>query len=867
MDEQYHPQKIEKAAQQYWANNQTFQVSESPEKEKFYCLSMFPYPSGKLHVGHVRNYAIGDAIARYHSMNGKNVLQPIGWDAFGLPAEGAAVKNNTAPAKWTYNNIKEVKALLKQLGFAFDWSRELATCTPDYYRWEQWFFTQLYGKGLVYKKSSAVNWCPNDQTVLANEQVENGRCWRCDTSVERKELPQWFIKITAYAEELLNELDQLNEWPEQVKTMQRNWIGRSEGIDVTFTVADLPETNKQDESFTVYTTRPDTLMGVTYVALAPEHPLSKAAAKSNTELAAFIKACQASTVSEADMATMEKKGVDTGLFAIHPIIREKVPIWTANFVLMDYGSGAVMSVPGHDQRDWEFAKKYGLPIKQVIMPEDESAVDITKAAITEKGTLINSGRFNNLSFSGAFDEIANQLEAENKGQRQTHYRLRDWGVSRQRYWGAPIPMRYLEDGTEVPVPSEELPVVLPEDVIMNGVTSPIKADPNWSKVSHNGEPAQKETDTFDTFMESSWYYARFCSPQYDKGMFDPAAADYWLPVDQYIGGIEHACMHLLYARFFHKLLRDAGLVNSNEPFKRLLCQGMVLADTFYQLNDKGIKYWITPSDVNIERDEKGRLISATHKKTGEMVEYGGMAKMSKSKNNGVGPQELINLYGADTVRLYTLFAAPPEQSLEWSASGVEGAYRFLKRFWKMTHDHLKKGKPVKKSPDQLTSEQKCLHQKIHETIKKVSDDISRRQTFNTAIAAIMELSNSVAKFSDKSEEASFVELEALRTMALLLAPITPHICHAIWQVLEESTSIEEARWPTHDERALIKETVNLVVQVNGKVRARLDIPAELSKEDIELLAIEHENVQKFIADKTLRRVIFVPKKLINIVTA
>lgn len=864
MDEQYHPQKIEGAAQRYWAENQTFQVTETPGQEKFYCLSMFPYPSGKLHVGHVRNYAISDAIARYHRMQGKNVLQPMGWDAFGMPAEGAAIKNNTAPAKWTYSNIEDMRTQLKSLGFAFDWNRELATCTPDYYRWEQWFFTQLYEKGLVYKKSSAVNWCPNDQTVLANEQVENGRCWRCDTLVERKELPQWFVKITAYAEELLKELDTLEEWPEQVKAMQRNWIGRSEGVEISFTVANTPA--DCDEHFTVYTTRPDTLLGVTYVAVAPEHPLSKAASTTNPALAEFIEECRTNTVSEADMATMEKKGVDTGLRAVHPITGNEVPVWAANFVLMDYGSGAVMSVPAHDQRDWEFATAYKLPIQQVISPEENKG-NLSRAAITEKGLLINSGDFDGLNFQQAFGAIAIWLESNRKGQRQTHYRLRDWGVSRQRYWGAPIPMRYLEDGTEVPVPADELPVILPEDVTMDGVNSPIKADPEWANITHNGQPAQRETDTFDTFMESSWYYARFCSPDYDQGMLDPAAANYWLPVDQYIGGIEHACMHLLYARFFHKLLRDTGLVKSDEPFKRLLCQGMVLADTFYCLDDKGIKQWIVPADVIVERDEKGRLIKATHRKTGKELLHGGVVKMSKSKNNGVDPQPLIDQYGADTVRLYTLFAAPPEQSLEWSSTGVEGAHRFLKRFWKMAQDHLSKDAVAEIDTGSFTPTQKTLHQKIHETIQKVSDDISRRQTFNTAIAATMELSNAVSKFNDDSAQGRAIERAALKAMTLLLAPITPHICHTLWQMLESETDIANASWPEFDERALVKDSITLVIQVNGKVRARVETPADMSKEAVEKLALEQENIQKFIEGKTLRKVIVVPGKLVNVVAS
>ncbi len=864
MDEQYFPQTIERDAQNYWAEKRTFEVTENRDQEKFYCLSMFPYPSGKLHVGHVRNYAIGDAIAIFQRMQGKNVLQPIGWDAFGMPAESAAIKHHTAPALWTRNNIKDMKSQLKSLGFSFDWNREIATCSPDYYQWEQWFFTQLYKKGLVYKKSSAVNWCPNDQTVLANEQVENGRCWRCDTLVVRKELPQWFVKITAYAEELLNMLDTLTDWPEQVKAMQRNWIGKSEGVDIIFQVVNAPE--GCDSQLSVYTTRPDTLMGVSYVAIAPEHLLCKMAAESNLGLAAFIKECCTTTTTEADMATIEKKGVDTGLKAIHPITGKQVPIWAANFVLNDYGSGAVMSVPAHDQRDFEFAHKYQLPVQQVISLEGDKSSDLSTSAITEKGVLINSGEFDGLNFEQAFQSIALHLEAENKGQRRVNYRLRDWGVSRQRYWGTPIPMRYLEDGTEIPVPENELPVILPENVVMNGVSSPIKTDLEWAKVTHEGQPALRETDTFDTFMESSWYYARFCSPDFNQGMLDTNAANYWLPVDQYIGGIEHACMHLLYARFFHKLLRDTGLVESDEPFRRLLCQGMVLADSFYKLDDKGVKQWLPLDDIIIERDDKGRLLNAKHKVTGESLFHGGMVKMSKSKNNGVDPQALINKYGADTVRLYTLFAAPPEQSLEWSSSGVEGAHRFLKRFWKLAQNILTKDKStVNISVDELDANQKALYQKTHETIKKVSDDISRRQTFNTAIAAVMELSNMITKFSDNSPAGIQTEKEAIKAMTLLMAPVTPHICHSIWQHFEEQTDIANAQWPTFNEKALTKDSIVLVIQINGKVRAKINVPTNIGKEEVIALAIKHKNIEKFIGLKTIKKTIVVPGKLVNIV--
>ena len=866
MDEQYNPKQIESEAQRYWAENKTFHVTESPDKEKFYCLFMFPYPSGKLHVGHVRNYTISDAIARHQRMLGKNVLQPIGWDAFGLPAEAAAVKNSIPPAAWTYSNINSMKEQLKHLGFALDWSREFSTCQSDYYRWEQWFFTQLYHKKLVYKKTSTVNWCPNDQTVLANEQVENGRCWRCDTLVERKALPQWFLKITDYADELLQDLDNLTHWPEQVKAMQRNWIGRSEGVEITFKLVRTPE--NCDSLLTVYTTRPDTLMGVTYLAIAPDHPLSKTVAKQNPALQTFIDQYHRDTqaATEAELATMEKKGIDTGLQVKHPVSDKLIPVWVANFVLMDYGSGAVMSVPAHDQRDWEFAKVYHLPVQQVITPNNnEVTADLSKAAFTEKGKLIHSDQFDGLNFEQAFDAIAQWLIAHNKGCRQINYRLRDWSVSRQRYWGAPIPVRYLEDGSEVMVPEEELPVILPEDVTMDGISSPLKSDKTWSTVMHNGQPAQKETDTFDTFMESSWYYARFCCPDYDQGLLDPQAANFWLPVDQYTGGIEHACMHLLYARFFHKLLRDTGLVKSNEPFKRLLCQGMVLADTYYYMDNKGTKCWVHPDDVSTEHDSKGRLIKAVCKKTGNSVEHGGMVKMSKSKNNGIDPQTLIDRYGADTVRLYTLFAAPPEQTLEWSSSGVEGAYRFLRRLWKIVHEHLEKGPVTPLAIEQLTANQKILYQKTHETIQKVSNDYERRQTFNTAIAAIMELSNVLLKFKDATPQGVATEHEAIKTIILLLSPVAPHICHTLWQKIGEKIDIADAAWPACDKNALIKDMITLVIQVNGKVRARMEVAAGMSREEIELEAQRQENVKKFIEGKTIHKIIVVKGKLVNIV--
>ncbi len=822
MQEQYNPKEIEQQAQQYWADNESFVANVDTEKDKYYCLAMFPYPSGKLHMGHVRNYTIADVISRYQRMLGKNVLQPMGWDAFGLPAENAAVKNNTAPAKWTDSNIDYMRNQLKQLGFGYDWSKELATCKPDYYRWEQWFFTRLYEKGLVYKKTSAVNWCPEDETVLANEQVIDGCCWRCDTEVERKEIPQWFIKITEYADQLLDDLDQLDGWPEQVKTMQRNWIGRSQGVDMRF---DLADSVAGIDSFEVYTTRPDTLMGATYVSLAAEHPISLALAENNPELKSFIAECKTSSVAEADMATMEKKGVFTGINAIHPITGDSVPVWVANYVLMDYGSGAVMAVPSHDERDFAFANKYDLPIVQVIASNNDSddAFDSSNWQdwYARKGntTTINSGEFDGLDFEAAFNAIANKLETLEKGRKTTNYRLRDWGVSRQRYWGAPIPVFNLPDGGEIAVPADRLPMLLPEDVEMDGVTSPIKSDPEWRKDELNGQIVERETDTFDTFMESSWYYARFTSANYEDGMLDSDAANYWLPVDQYVGGIEHAILHLLYARFFHKLMRDEGLINCDEPFDQLLCQGMVLKDG---------------------------------------------TKMSKSKGNTVDPQEMINQYGADTVRLFIMFAAPPEQSLEWSDSAVGGAHKFLNRLWTRIHHHLQQDKVPALDKANLDKDQQNLRRKLHETIGKISDDYGRRLTFNTAIAAIMELTNDIAKLPNNNEQSLAVEREALQAIVVMLSPIAPHFCHELWEALGNKGAMIDAPWPEIDEAALVRDSIELVVQVNGKVRGKIEVAADASQESILELAFADVNVQKFIDGKEVKMSKVIPGKLVTI---
>lgn len=859
MQETYQPQQIESAVQKQWEDNQVFRAVADSNREKFYCLSMFPYPSGRLHMGHVRNYTIGDVVSRYQRMQGKNVMQPMGWDAFGMPAENAAIKNNTAPAKWTKENIGYMKNQLKSLGFGYDWDREIATCDPEYYRWEQWFFTKLIDKGLAYKKTSAVNWDPVDQTVLANEQVIDGCGWRSGAPVVRKEIPQWFIRITDYAEELLNDLDQLDGWPDQVKAMQRNWIGKSRGVQMKFGI------QGRDDELEIYTTRPDTLMGVSYVAVAAGHSLAQEAAVNNAELAAFIEECKQSGTAEADLATKEKVGMKTGLTAVHPISGKEVDIWVANFVLMEFGTGAVMAVPAHDQRDWEFATKYGININQVIAPlaSSDDSINLSEAAYTEKGTLVNSGEFDGLEFEKAFDAIAAKLAESGKGEIKVNYRLRDWGVSRQRYWGSPIPVIRTEDGDTVPTPEDMLPVELPTDVVMDGVNSPIKNNPDFENIELNGAPAFRETDTFDTFMESSWYYARYCSPKADQ-MLDPQEANYWLPVDQYIGGIEHAILHLLYARFFHKLLRDAGLVESDEPFKSLLCQGMVLADAYYYLNDNGGKEWVNPAEVDVERDDKGRMISVKRLSDGLPLEYAGMSKMSKSKNNGIDPQEAIEQYGADTVRLYTMFAAPPEQTLEWSESGVQGSQKFLQRVWRLAYE-LRQHETVSVAVDALSKSDKDARRKLHETIAKVSDDIGRRYNFNTGIAAIMELMKTLTKLDLNVESSRAVAAEAMDAIIRMLSPMAPHITQELWVAFGNEGLVIDANWPSVDESALVADSIQLVVQVNGKLRAKLDVPASASKDELESMAMADDAVQRNIDGKTVRKVIVVPGKLVNIV--
>ena len=812
---EYQPEILETEIQSSWLTEKAFSVDVDTSRDKFYCLAMFPYPSGKLHMGHVRNYTIADVIARYQRMMGNNVLQPMGWDAFGLPAENAAIQKKVAPAAWTKSNIAEMRRQLQRLGFAYDWDRELATCTPEYYRWEQWFFTRLYEKGLVYKKMATVNWDPVDQTVLANEQVIDGRGWRSGAEVERREIPQWFIRITDYAEELLDNLDKLEGWPEPVLLMQRNWIGKSRGVELSFEL-DTPIAGL--DKIDVYTTRPDTLFGVSYVSLAAEHPISLALGKDNPALETFIGDCKKASVAAADMARAEKLGMDTGIRARHPLTGEAIPVWIANYVLMDYGSGAVMAVPAHDERDWEFAQQYALPLISVINDESGQPADVTTAAYIERGTLTNSGTYDGLAFEDAFEKIASALEEKSSGKVTTQYRLRDWGVSRQRYWGTPIPMLNLEGGGEVPIPADRLPSLLPEDVVMDGVASPIKTDPNWRKFEIDGATCERETDTFDTFMQSSWYYARFTCPDYDQGMLDSDAANYWLPVDQYVGGIEHAILHLLYARFFHKLMRDEGLLTSDEPFERLLTQGMVLKDG---------------------------------------------AKMSKSKGNTVDPQELIDRYGADTVRLFSMFAAPPEQSLEWSDAGVDGSHRFLKRLWRLVQE-AESGPTQSFEVATLDKAQKALRRKTHETIAKVSDDYGRRQTFNTAVAAVMELCNEVSRHDGQAAQDATVIHEALSAAVLLLAPIVPHISQALYQTLT-GEHLLDATWPVVDESALTRDEIDIVVQVNGKVRAKIAVAADADKDAVQEIALAHENVQRFTEGVSIRKIIVVPGKLVNVV--
>ena len=862
----YNPAEIEVRIQQRWDAENAFEVNEDSSREKFYCLSMLPYPSGALHMGHVRNYTIGDVISRYHRMCGKNVLQPMGWDAFGLPAENAAIKNETAPARWTYENIDHMRGQLKRLGFAYDWTREFATCSPDYYRWEQLMFTRLMKKGLAYRKDAEVNWDPVDQTVLANEQVVDGRGWRSGAVVERKSITQWFLRITDYAEELLQGLDELDGWPEAVKTMQRNWIGRSEGCEFEMKVCDADgNIDPQGRGVKVFTTRPDTSFGMTYAVLAPEHPLVPriTAPYQWEEVEAFIEQVKAS--SEEDRLSSEggldKRGVFTGAYLMNPFTERPVPLYLADYVLMGYGTGAIMAVPGQDQRDWDFAKAYDLPIIRTVQPPD----DWQGEAWIEDGPAINSDWLNGMEVDEAKQRATEWLENKGIGERKVNYRLRDWGVSRQRYWGCPIPVIYCESCGPLPVPEDDLPVVLPEDVEFMGVQSPIKADPDWRRTTcpKCGGPAERETDTFDTFMESSWYYARYCSPGADA-MVDERAK-YWTPIDQYIGGIEHAILHLMYFRFFHKLMRDEGLLDSDEPAVRLLCQGMVVADTYYRESEDGSKTWFNPADVEVDRDEKGKPVGATLRADGKPVMIGGVEKMSKSKNNGIDPQNMVDRYGADTVRLFSVSDSPANQSLEWSDSGVEGAFRFLKRVWTQVMDHVEDGPCEPLDPASLNGDQKAMRRRLHDTIAKVSDDIERRYTFNTAIAAVMELSNHLTRFRADNSASRAVAQEAWMAIVRMLAPIAPHITEELWSALGGDGAVYRAAWPKVDEQARVREQVTLVVQVNGKLRAKLEMAPGAGRQETVEAAMEIENVQRHTQGKQLRKVIHVPDRLLNLV--
>ena len=817
MQYEYNAKTIEKEAQEYWEKNNSFVVTEDPSKEKYYCLSMLPYPSGRLHMGHVRNYSIGDVISRYQKMLGKNVMQPIGWDAFGLPAENAAIKNKVPPASWTYENITHMKEQLIELGFGYDWSRELATCHPEYYKWEQWFFIKLFEKGLVYKKKAVVNWDPVDQTVLANEQVVEGCGWRSGAPVEKKEISQWYMKITDYADELLADIQKLEGWPDAVRMMQTNWIGKSVGLDINFKI-------DESNSLTVYTTRPDTLFGVTYLAIAAEHPIAIKAGKDSQKIQSFLDECKKMETAEAAMETMEKKGIDSGIKCVHPLTGEEISIWIANFVLMGYGTGAVMSVPAHDQRDYEFAKKYNIPMLDVIS-DTSGHVDTSKEAYVEKGLLINSGEFTGLGFDEAFDAISEKLSSLSAGEKKTNFRLRDWGVSRQRYWGCPIPIISCPYCGDIPEKIDALPVRLPESVAIDGAGSPLKKMPEFYSTDcpKCGGKAQRETDTFDTFFESSWYFARYTCVDQKESILDERA-NYWLPVDQYVGGIEHAILHLLYSRFFTKLLRDEGIVQTGEPFTNLLTQGMVLKDG---------------------------------------------AKMSKSKGNTVDPQEMISKYGADTARLFILFAAPPTQDLEWSDSGIEGAHRFINKFFRLVTSFiaLKKEKTVSKiDTSKLTGEQKSIRQKTHLALQKVGDDFGRRHSFNTAIATMMELNNTISRLNDDSDQGMAIKQEAIEIMVKCLSPVMPHVCHHLWFMLGGLNAVVDSSWPEVDESALVQENVQIIAQVNGKLRAKIIAPVDSTNQTVEQIALADEKIKKFTDNKELIKVIVVPNKLINIVT-
>jgi leucyl-tRNA synthetase len=876
MQERYDPAAIEAEAQAHWDATGAFKVREDASRPKYYCLGMFPYPSGRLHMGHVRNYTIVDVIARYMRMQGYNVLHPMGWDAFGLPAENAAMKNGVPPAQWTYENIAYMKQQLRSLGFSIDWDREIATCRPEYYKWNQWLFLRMLERGIAYKKTGIVNWDPVDQTVLANEQVIDGRGWRTGALVEKREIPMYYLRITQYAEELLKALDELPGWPERVKTMQANWIGWSEGVRVGFPY----ELDGQRHVLNVFTTRADTLMGATFCVVAAEHPLAAYAARSNSELAAFIEECKRGTAMEAELAVMEKKGMPTGLFVEHPLTGECIPVWVGNYVLMSYGEGAVMAVPAHDERDFHFAKKYGLPIKFVIAPSssplplasDGSDLEWHES-FAEHGVCINSGKYDGLNYQQAVDAIAADLQAKGLGEKQVQWRLRDWGISRQRYWGCPIPLIHCPKCGDVPVPDEDLPVVLPENLVPDGSGNPLAKTPSFfeCKCPKCGGDARRETDTMDTFVDSSWYFLRYACADNPNAMVDERV-QYWMPVDQYVGGIEHAILHLLYARFWTRVMRDIGLVKLDEPFANLLTQGMVLNDIYSRKTADGRIEYFNPADVEVLYDEKGARIGAKLRSDGQSVEWEGMRTMSKSKNNGVDPQALVDEVGADSVRLFMMFKAPPEDSLEWSDDGVQGAARFMRRLWRMVYEHVSGNGPNASTDRQppaaqgsLTDAQRAIRRAVHSTLVKVTDDIGRRRTFNTAIAAVMELMNTLAKFDDSSDAGRAIRQEALEIIVLVLSPIVPHAAHALWRALGHTADILDQPWPKPDPEALVQDEIEIVLQVNGKLRGRIRVPAQADEAAVRKAALADAHVRKWIEGKTVKKVIVVKGKLVNVV--
>jgi leucyl-tRNA synthetase len=862
MQSRYHPGEIEGQVQTYWEKNRSFEVTEERDRKKFYCLSMLPYPSGQLHMGHVRNYTIGDVMSRYQRMRGRNVMQPMGWDAFGLPAENAAIQRQVPPAKWTYQNIEQMRNQLKRMGFGYDWNREVTTCRPEYYRWEQWFFTRLIEKGLAYRRNALVNWDPVDQTVLANEQVIDGKGWRSGAVVERREIPQWFIRITAYADELLDELELLEGWPDSVKTMQRNWIGRSKGLEIDFELA-----GESGEPLRIFTTRPDTIYGATFMAVSADHPLSQAVAARDPSVSDFVASCHRGGASEAELESMEKRGIPLGVDAINPLSGEKIPVWVANFVLIGYGTGAIMAVPAHDERDHDFATRYGLPIRQVIAPATGESVDVrTQAWVDKEDTVtINSGEFSGLDYQDVFDRIAEFAEQRGIGRRQVNYRLRDWGVSRQRYWGCPVPVIYCSTCGTVPVPDDQLPVLLPEDVKFMGVQSPLKSLPEWYSVDcpKCGVMGERETDTFDTFVESSWYYARYCTPGAECMLDD--RADYWLPVDHYIGGIEHAVLHLLYFRFWHKLMRDVGLVGGNEPTTNLLCQGMVLAKAYYRDTEEEGRIWVRPDEVEFQQNADRSEAVPVWRTDGLAVQATGWTTMSKSKNNGVDPQALIDRYGADTVRLFTMFASPPDQALEWNDDAVAGSQRFLRRLWTLVHRYLQLPTAVPTDFSTADDETKVLRHRLHTILQRIQRDMERHQ-YNTVVAACMELVNALERFdvAECSERQAALR-EALGVLIRVLSPVTPHICHVLWEAMAMDGELLDVAWPDVDPLALKREQIQLVVQINGKLRAEIEVPAGAKEKEIQVTALADPRVSRHIGNAVVRKFVIVPGRLVNIV--